>query len=503
VIAAGHPVTAGVGADVLRDGGNAVDAALGAMLASFACEPMLTGLGAGGYMLVVAPGRDPVLLDFFVEAPGRGAEPGAHAELVPVDVSFGDALQVFNVGAASVGTFGIPAGLCEASARFGTISLGRLVEPAATLARAGVELNAAQAYVIEILAGIATSTPECAALFAPDGQVLRSGDVLRQPELADALERLGEEGAAPFYTGDIGNALSDWVRSRGGLLTRADLAAYEVVARAPVRARYRGREVLTNPPPSAGGLLIVRALSLLDASDGPPSLERVVEVMERTQRERTPEFLDGLDDPAFVQRFLDAVASPERPVDDGPTGRLGSTTHIAAMDAQGWACSVTCSNGACSGIVVPGTGVHLNNMLGEQDLNPLGFHRFAPGRRLPSMMSPTIVLGDGTPELVVGSAGSNRIRSAILQTIIQCVDHGMQAADAVRAPRVHYEDGVVYVEPGLDVSALELAGRTLGRFRDRNLFFGGVQAVARDGEGQLSGGGDPRRGGAAVVLGGE
>ena len=501
MIAAGHPVSAAVGADVLRDGGNAVDAALGAMLASFACEPMLTGLGAGGYMLVVAPGSEPVLLDFFVEAPGRGADPGAHAELLPVDVSFGDAVQVFNVGAASVGTFGMPAGLCEASARFGTIPLKRLVGPAATLARDGVELNEAQSYVIEILAGIATSTAEAAALFAPEGAVLRAGEVIRQPELADALERLGEEGAAPFYTGDIGDALVDWVSSRGGLLTRADLAAYEVANRAPIGVRYRGRDVLTNPPPSAGGLLIARALALLDASDGPPSLEHIVEVMELTQRERTPEFLDGLADPAFVERFLDEVASPQRPSEPGPSGRLGSTTHIAVMDAEGWACSVTCSNGACSGIVVPGTGVHLNNMLGEQDLNPLGFHRFAPGRRMPSMMSPTIVLRGGTPELVVGSAGSNRIRSAILQTIIQCVDHGAQAADAVQAPRVHFEDGVVYVEPGIDVTVLERAGRTIGRFRERNLFFGGAQAVARDAAGALSGGGDPRRGGAAVVLG--
>jgi gamma-glutamyltranspeptidase / glutathione hydrolase len=285
------------------------------------------------------------------------------------------------------------------------------------------------------------------------------------------------------------------------LLTRADLAAYGVANRAPIGVRYRGRDVLTNPPPSAGGLLIARALALLDASDGPPSLEHIVEVMELTQRERTPDFLDGLADPAFVERFLDEVASPQRPSEPGPGGRLGSTTHIAVMDAEGWACSVTCSNGACSGIVVPGTGVHLNNMLGEQDLNPLGFHRFAPGRRMPSMMSPTIVLRDGTPELVVGSAGSNRIRSAILQTIIQCVDHGAQAADAVQAPRVHFEDGVVYVEPGIDVTVLERAGRTIGRFRERNLFFGGAQAVARDAAGALSGGGDPRRGGAAVVLG--
>src|SRR5438309_9345627 len=163
VIAAGHPLTASGGADVLRRGGNAVDAAVGAMLASFACEPLLTGLGAGGYMLVVAPDREPVLLDFFVEAPGHGAEPSARAELVPISVSFGDAVQIFNIGAASVGTYGLPAGLTEASERFGRVPLSDLVRPAAALARDGVPLNAQQAYVIEILRDIVTATPECAA----------------------------------------------------------------------------------------------------------------------------------------------------------------------------------------------------------------------------------------------------------------------------------------------------------------------------------------------------
>ena len=151
-------------------------------------------------------------------------------------------------------------------------------------------------------------------------------------------------------------------------------------------------------------------------------------------------------------------------------------------------------------MIVPGTGVHLNNMLGEQDLNPLGFHRFPPGRRLPSMMSPTIVLRDGVPELVLGSAGSNRIRSAILQTIIRVVDDGLRAADAVKAPRLHFEDGIVYAEPGVDVGELERAGRTISRFRDLNLFFGGVQAAQRDPGGGFWGGGDPRRGGDAIVV---
>jgi gamma-glutamyltranspeptidase/glutathione hydrolase len=488
VIAAGHPLSAQAGADAMRGGGNAVDCALASMLTSYACEPLLTSLGAGGYMLVVAPGEEPALLDFFIEAPGRGADVGARAQLVPISVSFGDAVQVFNIGPASVGTYGMAAGVCEASSRFGRIPLADLVGPAARLARDGVELNQAQAYVIEILAGIVTSTPECAALFAPNGHVARAGDIVRQPELADALERLGTEGAAPFFTGDIAAAIVDWLAARGGIVTAADLAAYEVVDRTPIRVSYRGREVVTNPPPSAGGILIAHALALLDADPNPPGLTEIVATMERTQSERTPEFLEGLDDPEFVRRFL-SRRSP-----------LGSTTHVAVLDREGWACSVTCSNGSCSGVIVPGTGVHLNNMLGEQDLNPLGFHRHPPGRRLPSMMSPTAVLRDGAPELVLGSAGSNRIRSAVLQTIIRVIDDGLEAGDAVRAPRVHFEDGVVYAEPGIDTGGLERAGRAIGAFRELNLFFGGVQAAARDGQGRFSGGGDPRRGGAALVV---
>ena len=143
----------------------------------------------------------------------------------------------------------------------GGCALAELVAPAAGLAREGVELNVQQAYIIEILGGIVTSTPEAAALFAPGGELLRAGQRLRQPELADALERLGDEGSAPFYEGDIGAAIVDWVTERGGLLTGADLAAYEPVDRAPVSVGYRGRTVLTNPPPSAGGILIARALA--------------------------------------------------------------------------------------------------------------------------------------------------------------------------------------------------------------------------------------------------
>ncbi|MGH2878548.1 MAG: gamma-glutamyltransferase, partial [Solirubrobacteraceae bacterium] len=242
------------------------------------------------------------------------------------------------------------------------------------------------------------------------------------------------------------------------------------------------------------------ALGLLDSQPAPPTLEVVLGAMEAAQKERTPEFVQGLSEEGFLARFL--------------SSRLGSTTHISVLDGHGSACSVTCTNGEGSGVVVPGTGIHLNNVMGEEDLSPLGFHTHPPGRRMPSMMAPSVVLRDGEVELVLGSAGSNRIRSAILQTIVGVVDRGLSVREAVCAPRVHFEGGIVYHEPGLDPahagratagSGADGSGACSGerevvRFHDLNLFFGGVQAVQRLPGGGLLGAGDPRRGGVAVVA---
>src|ERR1700730_9364433 len=263
VVAAGHPLTAQAGARVLREGGNAVDAAVAAMLTSFVTEPLLTGLGAGGYMLVAGAGQEPTLLDFFVQAPTRKGD-GSEAELQGIDVSFGDAVQVFHIGPASCGVYGTPAGVCEAARRWGTVPIEELAGPAARLAREGVVLNAGQAYVAEILADLLTSTPECTALWAPEGRVLREGELLRNPELGDALMRLSRDGPAPFYDGDIATAVCEWLRVRGGSLTCEDLAGYSAIEREPVRIGYRDREILTNPPPSAGGTLLAYALALRD-----------------------------------------------------------------------------------------------------------------------------------------------------------------------------------------------------------------------------------------------
>jgi gamma-glutamyltranspeptidase / glutathione hydrolase len=514
-VAAGHPLTAEAGARVLREGGNAVDAAVAAVLTSFVTESPLTGLGAGGFMLVHDPEREDVLLDFFVEVPGR-SRGGRRSELEPIPVYFTpESPQIFNVGAASCGVPGTVAGVAAALERFGSVPLAELVREPARLARDGVEVNAQQAFIFEILAPILIHQPEGAAIYAPEGRILGEGEVFRFGELGDALERFGAEGPDPFYRGETARLVSEWVGERGGTLGADDLAGYEPEVRSPVRARYAGRDVLTNPPPSSGGILLAFALALLDRA-GSSDLASVVAAMEEAQDARTEAFFHGLYEDGFTERFLaperlDEAAArvrdgrrPSAPGMAGPDDRLGSTTHITAVDGEGRCVAVTCSNGSGSGVIVPGTGIHLNNMLGEEDLNPLGFHVTPPGSRVPSMMSPTVVLSDDDLELGLGSGGSNRIRSAVLQTIIRVIADGMDAQEAVSAPRVHFESGAVQVEPGTDEHGLDVLaerGFRLVRWTERNLFFGGVHAVARDpATRELSGGGDPRRGGAVALA---
>jgi gamma-glutamyltranspeptidase / glutathione hydrolase len=517
VVAAGHPLTAEAGAEVLQEGGNAVDAAICAVLTSFVCESQLTGFGAGGFMMVHEAGKD-TLVDFFVAAGGAdGIE--RSAELVPIPVYFDETPQTFNCGVASCGVPGTPAGLEYVHRRFGSMPLRRLAEPGIKLGREGVTLTEAAEYFHEILHPILVSTPEAAALFTPEGRQLVEGDVFHYPEMSEALERFAAEGAEPFYTGDIALAVSDWVRERGGTLGMDDLAAYEPIERRPVRAGFRGYEVLTNPPPSSGGILIGYSLGLLERLGERSGVEQIVAATEAANARRSDDFAEGLHDEAFVEQFLaanlDEVAERIRagewagghggaggPAD--PPDRLGSTTHLAVMDANGNCASVTCSNGTGSGVVVPGTGVHVNNMLGEEDLNPHGFHKIPPGRRVSSMMSPTLALRHGEVVLGLGSAGSNRIRSAILQTAVRVLEQGMDAQPAVEAGRLHFEAGTVQAEPGVEDSGLddlERRGVPVVRWKRRNLYFGGAQAVVRDpASGELSGGGDPRRGGAVALA---
>jgi gamma-glutamyltranspeptidase/glutathione hydrolase len=473
-IAAGHPLTAEAGARVLRDGGSAVDACVAAAFVSWVCESPLAGPGGGGFILVHESGAGrTAVLDFFVTVPRTAS---AAAELLELAVDFdGDTRQLFRTGAAAVAVPGTALGLEAAHRRWGRVPWAELARPAAALARDGVELTAVQGYLHGILDGLLRHSPEGSAMYGNGGRAYRRGERFAIPDLGDTLDRLGEDGAAVLYRGELARRIVDHLRAGGGALTLEDLADYEVIEREPVSIAYRGHEFRSNPPPSAGGVLIGLGLQALGAREPTPAAVADAMVAQEDAR-----------DAAFGRALHDGDAARQL---------LKGTTHISVVDGDGNAASLSASLGSGSGVVVPGTGIHLNNMLGELDL--VGASK--PGERLTSMMAPSVLLRDGEPRLVLGSAGSARLRGAILQVTANVVARGMTVGEAVDAPRVHAEAGVVHCEDPAAADALEADGRDVVRWRERNLFFGGVSAVERDGD-ALRAAGDPRRGGAGVVV---
>jgi gamma-glutamyltranspeptidase/glutathione hydrolase len=510
-IAAGHPVTAAVGAEVLRAGGSAVDACVAAAFASWVAEPALTGPGGGGFLVAYdAARRRPLAFDCFVAVPGSG-HVGAVAELEPYVVDFGTGQQVFLVGPGSCAVPGVTAGLERAHRRLGRLPWAELTRPAVALARTGVELTPAHADVIALLEGFLGSSPEGARIFGPAGAPKAAGELTANPPLGDTLERIGAHGARELADGETAHAIAAHQRETGGSLTLADLAAYRALRRRPLLLPYRERTFVTNPPPSSGGTLNAHALAVLAA--GPPltgvltpaGVARVAAALRSANAQRTPAFERALYRGGAARRVLAAVGEAPAPRADGVTSRSGSpwTTHISVLDGDGNAASLTCSTGCGSGVVVPGTGVHLNNMLGETDLAVASL-RLAPGMRLTSMMAPSLVLRDGAVELVVGSSGSARIRSAIVQVVVAALDLGLPLQAAVELARVHPEADVLDCEggvPSATLDALEAAGERVVRWPGRNIYFGGAQVVAH-GEHGFEAAGDPRRGGAGIVVGG-
>jgi gamma-glutamyltranspeptidase/glutathione hydrolase len=403
-----------------------------------------------------------------------------------VDVVFegSSETQLFRIGPPSVAVPGTLAGLEAAHRAFGSLPWGELASPAIAHARDGVELTPEQAYLHAILDVILRRTPTGRAVYGRD-RALAAGDTLVQPELAATLERCAAHGARELYGGDTGRAVVEHVQAGGGVLTREDLRAYRVVRRRPVAAAYCGHEVRSNPPPSSGGVLIAYGLRMLDGDGAPFGSAAAMAALGEAMRAQA----DARDRRFAAQLYRGGLAKR----------LLSGTTHISVVDAAGDAASLSSSLGSGSGVVVPGTGIHLNNMLGELDLVGAS----TPGARLTSMMAPSLVLRENRPRLVVGSAGSARLRGAILQAIVNVVGHGLGVREAIEAPRVHLEESLLHCEGGADprqLDALEAMGWQLVRWGSRNLFFGGVSAVEVRHDGSLAAAGDPRRGGAGVVV---
>ena len=496
-VAAGHPKTAEAAIRMFELGGNAFDAVLAALAAACVVEPVLTSLGGGGFLLARKSDDKTLLYDFFVQTPQQRRS-SEECEFYPVIADFGSAQQEFHIGAGSIATPGTVRGLVYCHHKLGSLPLHEILRPAVEYASTGVEMNALQAYIFSIVAPIYRATPPAEALYGGEA-LCGEGTLFHQPELADTLRWLADEGDAPFYDGELAQRLVTHCTERGGHLQNTDLTAYRVIERTPLLHRYRGYEVATNPAPSSGGTLINFALAALDNQDlsnvafGDVShLRTLAHVMAHTNVARH----DGIIARSqyhreLLEEYLASVAGH-------PVNNRG-TTHISAIDSNGNSAALTLSNGEGSGELLPGTGVMLNNMLGEEDLNPDGFNRWPCNVRVSSMMAPTLA-EDDRHLIALGSGGSNRLRTAILQTLSNLVDFGMSPAEAVEAPRIHVERDRLDIEPGFPTAAVDALREHYPDHQlwsNHNLFFGGTHTVCWDGK-TFSGAGDPRRGGVFV-----
>ncbi len=490
VVAAGHPETVRAAVETLEAGGNAYDAVVAAGMAASVAEPGLTSLGGGGFLLASTVAGEEVVFDFFVDTPGRELPSGEiEPHFTPVTVSFKGADQVFHAGYGSVAVPGCLVGYLHIHRRLGCLPLDRVVAPALRLADEGVVVSPLQAEIFGLLAGIFTLTDEGRRVFCRDGRLLGEGDTFRNPELAQLFAGVGSGRIRGFADPPVGDAIDDDMAGNSGLLTKADLVAYRVVEREPLVASYRGARVVTNPPPSFGGGLVARALGLLE--EGAPG---------------------SFADPGQVGRIATALRSisedhagghPPAGVETPPgverrARSSKGTTHISIADSEGNVAAMTTSNGSCSGVFAPGTGVQLNNIMGEEDLHPDGFHSAPAGVRVGSMMAPTIIHSPDGRVIALGSGGSERIRSTLTQVVVNILDHGFSLEQAVEAPRLHWERGTLQVEGGYaepSVSALA-SSMAVNVWEGRNLYFGGAHAVSTAGEAA----GDARRGGSTAVL---
>jgi gamma-glutamyltranspeptidase/glutathione hydrolase len=446
-VAAGHPATADVGAEILADGGTAADAVVAMCLASCVAETVYSGLLAGCHAIMFDGSRVSNL-------DGFAAVPSEQGDLHELPVGFGEEIVVYSIGPASCAVPGLPAALGELWERLGRLPWRRLVEPALELARAGVVLPEMHERSLVML-GDVFSLERGSELFVRDGRMLRTGEVLMQPGLVQTLEALAEEGAASVYRGSLAEAL---LRIDGVVFTASDLRDYSARWSDPVLVAYHERRVATR-----GGL------------SGVPGL------LSRFPR------LAGL---SASDRVLELVRALETPETGGE-----HTTNMVAVDGHGRAAVLTHSLGVGAGVWVPGFDLQLNNLLGESDI---AFGEPKAGDHLQSRMAPSLAFDESGLALAIGAAGATRLKMALSTVLAGVLEEGLSPEDAVARPRVHPTPTVVDAEPGVDEAALEeleAQGRTVRRWEHLHHYFGGVSCVGRTGAA-----GDPRRSGAAFVF---
>ncbi len=505
MVVAQEPLAAKIGVDILKRGGNAVDAAVAVGFAMAVTYPDAGNLGGGGFMVIhLATGNRNTAIDY------RETAPGATTKSIFLDANGKADPEKSRYSGLAVGVPGTVAGLALAEKKYGSgrFTLAQLIAPAIKLARDGFTFEGHAADALPHVAKRMAQWPASKAIFFKNGAPLREGDRLVQPDLARTLQAIAQRGPRAFYHGRIAHEIAAAVRGAGGIMTADDLAHYRAIERKPIRGRYRGYTVISMPPPSSGGVTLVEMLNILQGFDlpklgrTPPAFHDLIEAMKRAYADRAV----YLGDPAFVKMPLKrltskkyaatlratitAKATPAADIHPGkPADNEGhNTTHFSVIDRSGNAVSntYTLNFGYGLGLVARGTGVLLNNELDDFTAKPgvanayglVGYDANlpAPNKRPLSSMTPTIVLKNGKPVLVTGSPGGSRIITATLQVIVNVLDFHMGVADAVSAPRLHnqWEPDKTFVEPGFapaTLDALKARGHKIelgGAYTDAN-----------------------------------
>jgi gamma-glutamyltranspeptidase/glutathione hydrolase len=524
VVVSGQPLASAVGRDVLRDGGNAVDAAVAVGFALAVAHPEAGNIGGGGFMLIRLADGSVAALDYRETAPAlarRDMYVGADGN--PTDKSW--------TGHLASGVPGAVAGLAEAHRRFGRLSWARLLEPAIALARDGFVVDDYRHRSLKAGMPRLALFPSSASQFLPGGAPPPAGSVFRQPELARTLEAIRDRGAAGFYQGAVAELIVAEMARGGGIISASDLAAYRAIWRDPIEVSYRGHLVYSMPPASSGGLTLALMLNIVEGYDPLPPfgsaelIHREAEAMRRAFMERNA----SLGDPAFVSNPVARMTSKDHaarrrleidPQRATPTPAVTaqlregtSTTHYSVVDAEGNAVSTTTTlnNSYGSAVTVTGGGFLLNDEMDDFTTAPgkpnnLGLvqgeaNAIAPGKRMLSAMTPSIVLDrSGRLLLVVGTPGGPTIITQVFQVISNLVDHGMSLPEALAAPRIHHQalpDRIALERDGFAPEVV--AGlRAMGHEVVPQAYMGDLQAIVRFGGGWL-GASDPRRGGGGAA----
>lgn len=511
IVAAGSPEVAEAAAEVLKAGGNAFDAAIAAAWVTYIAETSLTSAGGAGFMLAHTAAGERVLFDFFSQTP-RKKKPVEDLHFYPVELDYGGSVQVFHAGLASVAMPGNVAGLFHIHQRLGTMPFKELVQPAVKLAKEGVKVGEFFHYCSHLVAPTMTSQPSGKALFMPNGKLPELGDLFKMPAFAETLDYFGSNGPDEFYKGEIAQRIARDSEELGGYLTLADFEKYQVIERKPLNISYRDYEVCTNPPPSAGGALIAFTLQMLASSalprwkfGSPKHLQALVNAMRLTNIGREARLDPDVHRADVVPYFFEKqyLATMQAQL-DGQVSKIGSTTHFTIADEHQNIASMTSSTGEGSGYAVPNTGIMLNNMLGEEDLNPGGFHLWPTDKRITSMMAPTMLFKGGKPVLATGTGGANRIRSVIAQVISNHVDFNMPVEENINSPRMHWENNRVEIEQGFSEEAIEAMSTPEPLKKNvwdkKSFYFGGAHTVTLDYKNSLEGVGDFRRIGTVIKV---